>query len=58
MKEFGKMLGLAVWALVTIAASACAMGAPEGFYAVCGMAYLLVNGYNIIKTGKKIANEN
>ena len=57
LKEFGQMIGLAVWALVTIAASACAMGAPEGFYVVCGAANLGINAYNIIKTGKKLSKD-
>ena len=57
MKEFWRMLGMALWAIIMIASGAAAISTLEGFYVFCGIANILINSYCIYKTTKKIRED-
>ena len=54
LKDFSKVLGIFIWALIAIGASASALNSGEGYYMACGIANLAINGWQIYKTSKTL----
>ena len=52
LKKFGKVSLLFLWIMIAIGASAAALNTLEGYYMICGISNLGINGYSIYKTIK------